>query len=457
MESTATASFGASETPNPTGLSPARKRPQGAFKGIGFILAVWVQRMQRKALLPTRGSLSALLAIADVVDPDGRWCFFFLGNLAERCGGTLSLSGLKRAIDDLVKAGLARKLTRAETLAFFAQDIARGRSVHHLPCVLELLIPAEDYPEPVLAEINACREELGEEPLTPHNRPPLKRRRTRAQIDPTPSSDRPTDCFPGDGSEEEVGGSVRDCVSTGEQNRPQRTDGPHGHIAHIPDHRLLDPGPDRKRLGRAADDLIRQGLGVWDLNALFRGVEELKRPFPALMHRMHSLGTARAFLDGSLGRGVNAPGASPVAWPTTEDADLFAREPEFDVDAQGKATGTCPDHPGIRNVPGGTCAVCGIPCRTVPGELMHPPAPPGLTPSPVPEPFVPEPGGEAPPGEEADIDLDLLERMRASLMGAGATSVESPEPTHAYPPTRQAIIDNTHRELDELRQRRLAA
>ncbi|GAB3712669.1 hypothetical protein [Nocardiopsis nanhaiensis] len=182
MESTASNLSSASETPNPARFSAPRKRPQGAFKGVGFILANWVQRMHRAGLIPTLRSLSALMAISDAVDVDGRWCFFLLENLAGRSGGTLSVSSLKRAIDDLAAAGVVRKLTRSETLDFFAEDINRGRSVYQLPCVLELLVPAEDYPELVLAEINACREELGEEPLTAHNRPPLTRRWTRAHL-----------------------------------------------------------------------------------------------------------------------------------------------------------------------------------------------------------------------------------------------------------------------------------
>lgn len=175
--------------------------------------------MHRKGLLPTLRSLSALLAIADAVDADGRWCYFFLENLAARSGGTLSVSSLKRAVDDLAGAGVVRKLARSEAVEFFAKDISRGRSPHRLPCVLELLVPAEDYPELVLDEINACRAELGEEPLTSHNRPSLKRRRTRAQVEPTPGSDRPTDCPPGDGSGDEVENSVRGSANTGEQNR----------------------------------------------------------------------------------------------------------------------------------------------------------------------------------------------------------------------------------------------
>ena len=167
MESTASALARTSETPNPPGFSPARKRPRGAFEGVGHILALWVLRLYRKGLLPTARSFMLLSALADIVDVDGRWCFYHLENLTQRCNGFLSVSSVKRAIDDLVDAWPARKLDRSQTLDFFADDIARGRSVYRLPCVLELLVPAESYPEPVLAEINECRTVLGEEPITP--------------------------------------------------------------------------------------------------------------------------------------------------------------------------------------------------------------------------------------------------------------------------------------------------
>ena len=281
MESTLTHPCSTSETPNPAGFSPPRKRPRGALKGIGFILAIWVQEIFSKGLLPTLRSVSALMAIANVVDVDGRWCFFFLENLAKRSGGTLSVSSLKRAIDDLTDAGIVRKLTRSETIAFFAEDLKPGRSTYQLPCVLELLVPAEDYPELVLSEINACRAQLGEEPLTTHNRPSLSRRPTLAQVELTPSSDRPTDCSPSDCSGEGVAGSVRGTSTTGEQTRQKTRIGLFGIIDRIPNKLLSAPRADRERLALAVEKLLRQGLGEADVRVLLSGLERLWRPFPA--------------------------------------------------------------------------------------------------------------------------------------------------------------------------------
>ncbi|GHC81595.1 hypothetical protein GCM10007079_21720 [Nocardiopsis terrae] len=409
MESTLTRPRSTSETPNPSGFSPPRKRPRGAFKGIGFILAIWVQQVYRRGVLPTLRSLSALLAIADVVDADGRWCYFLLENLAERSGGTLSVSSLKRAIDDLVEAGVVRKLTRSETIEFFARDIERGRSSYQLPCVLELLIPAEDYPEVVLEEINACRAQLGEEPLDSCNRPSLKRRGTPVQIEPAHSSDRPTDCFPGDCSDEGADGSVRGSESTGEQTRTKPRNGPFGLIDRIPDTFLSDPVADRVRLGAAVEKLLCQGLSVDDARGLISGLEALRRPFPALMWRMRNMRSARQYLDGLLGRGIHS-GLPAPSWPVPGEGDPFAQPERFLVDSQGRANRTCPEHGSTRNVPGGTCVICGRRCRSVPGELMHEPVP-----APSPE-NGPRPAKPSPAPEEG-LDPELLARMSASLSG----------------------------------------
>ena len=432
MQYTASSLSSAAETPNPAKFSAPRKRPRGAFKGVGFILAIWVQRMHRAGLLPTLRSLSALMAIADAVDADGRWCFFLLENLAGRSGGTLSVSSLKRAIDDLADAGVVRKLTRSETLDFFAGDINRGRSVYQLPCVLELLVPAEDYPEPVLAEIKACRAELGEESLTAHNRPPLTRRETRAHIEPAPSSDRPTDGFPQDSSENEAPGSVRGSVSTGEEARQKLRSGPFGIIDRIPDAFLSDPVADRERLGLAVATLLRQGLSAGVVRTLFSGVERLGRPFPALMHRLRSLRDARAFLDGALGRGIYPPGSAVPSWPVPVGEDAFAQPEQFLLDSQGRVGGTCPVHDSVRNVPGGTCVLCGRVCRSVPGEIMHEPnrrAPDAGEPSAHPEPTAVQGAPhvqEDPDAPSEGLDPELLERMAASLDGAGRRKTDPP-------------------------------
>lgn len=451
MESTSLDPCATPETTNSDRKFIARKRPQKAMEGVGHILMLWVHRSYGKGLLPSLRSLPMLMTIADAVDADGRWCYLLLETMVERSHGLLSLSSAKRALKDLMRAGLIGKLDRRQTLAFFARDIAAGRSIHHLPCVWELLIPAEDFPEPVLAEINAFRIELGEEPITPENRPKLTKP-VRVQNDPTPRSDRPTDLFPEDHSTSETPSSVRGCVGTGEQTRQTPPSGPHARIARIPDRFLFDPVADRRRLGRAVDDLARQGLGVSDLVALFRGMEQLTRPFPALMRRLRSLEAAQAFLNGSLGRGVTPDGLPAPAWPssTPEGGDPLDHPPRFKVDARGTALGTCPVHHSIRNVPGGFCSGCGHPCRSVPGEVVHPPVRPRpeLEPGPEPEPE-PEPGGEGhrDPVEVPDVDPELMERMRASFANAGSTPRTEPEPAPAYPPARRRIIDDLRQRL----------
>ncbi|SIO90962.1 hypothetical protein [Nocardiopsis sp. JB363] len=462
MDSTASAPAKAPETPNPPGFSPARKRPLGAFEGVGHILSLWVLRLYRKGLLPTARSFLLMSALADIVDVDGRWCFYYLENLPQRCNGFLSVSSLKRAADDLIEVGLANKLDRSQTLEFFADDIARGRSIHRLPCVLELLVPAEVYPESVLAEINECRAALGEEPITPHSRPPF-RPKTRAQDELGPSSDRATDSFPGDTSGNEVGGSVRDSASTGEEERQKQQNGPYGIIARIHDRFLSDPQPDRRRLTTAVDHLLSQGLGVEQARALFSGLDRLRRPFPALMLRMRSLEAAHAFLAGTLGKGMDASenswaGPSTI-WPNTGEPEPFALPELFLLDSQGKADETCPEHQSTRNEPGGACAICGRRCRSVPNELMHDPVPGPAAP---PEdrrsdPGAPEPQPELPAVPEEGLDPRLQGLIAASLNGAGG-SVPPPPPSvpdvspwktlgSGISPTSRAILDGLRAEL----------
>ncbi|WP_017580416.1 hypothetical protein [Nocardiopsis valliformis] len=450
MESTLTHPSSTSETPNPSGFSPPRKRPQGALKGIGFILPVWVVRIFSQGHLPTLRSLAALMAIANAVDADGRWCFFFLENLAQRCG-KLSVSSLKRGIDDLAEAGIVRKLTRSEAIEFFAEDIKRGRSPYRLPCVLELLVPAEDYSELVLEEINACRAQLGEEPLTAHNRPPLTRRPTPVQIERGPSSDRPTDCFPGDLSDTEVDGSVRGTSRTGEQTQQKPQNGLFGIIDRIQNKCLADPVADRERLAQAVDKLLRQGLSEADARALLSGLDSLRRPFPALMWRLRHMEAACDYLNGSLGRGIHGSNLPTPSWPVPgEDGDPFGRPEQFPVDSAGKAAGTCPEHHGTRNFPGGNCVICGRLCRSVPGELMHEPEPgdAGL-PAEV-------PGLEAVrlfPAEEAALDPELLGAMGDSLNRAGRAHTFEPVPRNGHRASSgRALTAKAQRWVDRARE-----
>lgn len=451
MESTASALSSTSETTNPPGFSPARKRPRGAFEGVGHILALWVLRLYRKGLLPTPRSFMLLSALADIVDIDGRWCFYHLENLAARCNGFLSVSSIKRAIDDLVELGVVRKLNRSQTLDFFADDIARGRSVYRLPCVLELLVPAESYPEPVLAEINECRAALGEEPITSHSRPPLKPK-TPAHGELSLSSYRATDSFPGDSSGNGVGGSVRDSMSTGEEERQKQQNGPHGIIARIHDRFLAEPQADRQRLATAVDHLLSQGLGVREARALFSGLDRLKNPFPALMSRMRSLKAAQAFLAGTLGGSVNTLGPSSPNWPTPDDPEPFSRPERFLLDSQGKATHTCPEHSSARNEPGGTCAICGRRCRSAPHEIMHDPAPEwAAQPEEGHAPAEHETQPPAVPEEELDPQLQAL--ITASLAEASKAAPPSP-PTLTLSPWKalsSGISPASRTVVDDLR------
>ncbi|MBE1458445.1 hypothetical protein H4W79_002659 [Nocardiopsis terrae] len=419
-------------------------------------MAIWVQQIFNKGLLTKPRSVLALMAIADVVDADGRWCYFLLENLAKRSGGLLSVSSLKRAIDDLVEAGIVRKLTRSETIEFFAQSINRGRSAHQLPCVLELLVPAQDYTDLVLEEINACRAQLGEEPLTVHNRPPLKRRRTPAQVDPAPSSDRPTDCSPGDGSGSEVDRSVRGTSSTGEQTRQRPRIGIFGLINRIPNSFLASPETDRDLLALAVEKLLRQGLGEPDVRALFSGMERLHRPFPALMRRLGDITYALNFLNGSLGRGIHTSPPRTIPWPGSYGDETSIRPEEFRLDSLGRATGTCPVHDNTRNLPGGNCTICGEPCRSEPGQIMPEPGrganpPPQRAPrsAPGPEPSDPPPGSA-----EAALVPELRARMLVSLNGGERAPAADPVAKSTVRSARTSgLSPQTLTLLDQLRER----
>ncbi|WP_370012398.1 hypothetical protein UIS43_03085 [Nocardiopsis sp. LDBS0036] len=164
--------------------------------GIGFIPDIWVNEAREAGLFPTSRAFIAATVIARAADLDGRWCFLCLDTLVSRSGHLLSLSVAKRAIADLVAVGLVRKLDPGQTRAFFAGDIKeRTRSHDRLPIVLELLIPAEDFPEPVREEINAVRAALGEEPLDETTRPRIRKAAT-VRIDLGDGSNRPTHLYP---------------------------------------------------------------------------------------------------------------------------------------------------------------------------------------------------------------------------------------------------------------------
>ena len=228
--------------------------------------------------------------------------------------------------------------------------------------------------------------------------------------------------------------------TTSPEKPEKRNDGLWDLLARIPDRSLLRPHADRSALQRRAEWLLKAGLPLEQVRALLSGIGGLGRPFGALMRRMGNLSSAQAFLDGHLGRGVHRPwntgvdwGVAPEPWPDSDqgqvDGDLFDRPPEFVLDALGKADKTCPEHPGVRNHPGGRCLLCQGPCRDVPGEIVHPQAPPrsqdsaegqgalrGLIPAPR--------SGQDPLPPTADPDQgelapELLERIGASIRRGG--------------------------------------
>ncbi|MFI6577866.1 hypothetical protein ACIBFB_18915 [Nocardiopsis sp. NPDC050513] len=417
-----------------------RKRDLGVMRGVGFIPLLWISRAMHEGLIPGRRALPVAIAIANAVDADGRWCFLTRESLVVRCGGMASRSTVGRALDDLVDAGLIRRLSRSQVRAFFAEDLAAGtRSADRLPEVLELLIPASVFAEPTLAEINDVRARLAEDPVDAATRPYPRGRTTgqidtpRVQTDVPDTSDRHTDLYPNHPYPSDPSPSVRGPVPE-EPALPQ--------IARIPDAALGNPAADRAALDRAARKVLDEGLAADELAAVLRDATTARRPFPALLRRLGSPEDARAFLDGRLGRGVRGNPPSPFAGvplPRSGDhPDPFARPPEFLVDAAGTAPRTCPDHPAIRNVPGGTCRLCERPCRTVPGELMHPPAPA-------------KPPPPEPPVEDVAIDPALLERARASLdRGKRRPSAPPPHPPAPAPARREAVAE-ARRRLAEAR------
>ena len=387
------------------------------------------------------------------------------GDDARALRGILSLSTVKRSLNDLVDAGLVRKLSPERTREFFSADIASGRRwADRLPMVMELMIPAEAFPAPVVEEINHVRAELGEELLTEESRPypPVV---TRGHSDPDPGSERPTDLYPTHLDPNTPVPSVRGTSTTGRaRETPDAHDAaktrhePSGRalelLSHVPDAALHRPGSDRAALAQAVDRLIAQGLRQRELRPLLADVHALRRPFPALMRRLADLEQARLFLDGRLGAGVHRTGentwtgAVPLAaW---EAGDLFDHPPEFVLDSQGRASQTCPEHPGVRNVPGGACGVCGDPCRSVPEEILHPPAPTADTsPPPAPDPMADD------PVRECEIDPVQLRLMKESLEQAGHVRAAPPpqDITPALSPAARKAIGSVRARLARLRPR----
>ncbi|MFV2196388.1 hypothetical protein [Nocardiopsis sp. LOL_012] len=408
--------------------SPAlRKRPQGVMKGIGFITDLWITDALKSGFFTSSRAYTLASIIADATDPDGRWCFLRIDTIAARTCGVLSTSTVTRAIAELVATGLVRRLSREQVRAFFAADLAAGRRwSDRLPEVLELLIPAREFPEPVLEEINAVRRDLGEEPITEANRPyrpvgtPRQSGATPRQsaadatsnraaypspTDPCPKTPAPTSVRRRPAAEHAPapsGGTAPPPLPA--PRAPEGSAWARGLVAPVPDGALGDrPDADRAFLAARLDALRAAGVPAGDLAGAVRGWESVGRPFPALRARLASADSVRAWNRRALGAGAPPPrtrtshpfgglSLDAAAGPAKGIPDAFALG--FDVDARGRAPRTCPDHPSLYNTPGESCVVCGRRCRTVPGEVMDEPrpvAPPG---KPVPEPRMPKCGDE---------------------------------------------------------------
>ena len=430
------------------------------MRAAGFHPSIWVDDALRAGLMPSQRGYIVARIIAGAVDVDGRWCYLFVDTVSDRTGGLASASTVKRGLADLVRAGLVRRLPAQEARRFFTEDIAaRRRYGDRLPTVLELMIPALAYPGPVREEINRQRAALGEESLTVRSRPGLGGSAT-GRIEPGDGSGRPADPSSIPPPSDEAARSVRGSVTTG---RAPARETAEAHaleaIADIPDGALRDPGADRAALARAVERLAEAGLDGTALSALLSGADSLARPFPALMRRLASPRSARDFLDGRLGAGVHRPRESaPVPSPRAAGeggGDMFDHPPEFEVDAAGTAPRTCPEHPGVRNVPGGRCRACQGPCRSVPGEILLP-VPPTLPLPPRPETEPADADADADAATAEEVDPVLIGRLRASLAEAasarGSEPPGSPDPRQAYGIRARRAIDGV-RELLARRRR----
>ncbi|WP_152486359.1 hypothetical protein [Nocardiopsis lucentensis] len=400
MQSTAPCPDAKAETPIPAAPSACasgpRKRGKGVMSEVRFVPLFWVAQAINDGLLPNSRACLVALAIAGAVDPDGRWCFLHRDTVIQRCGSHVSTSTVSRALHDLEEAGVIRRLPRHRVRDFFAKDVeARIRAADRLPDVVELMIPASAFPERALEKINEVRARLGEEPLDTNTRPHPTAGTTghfeppTRHIDAPDPSDRPTDLSVTDSFLSDSSPSVRAREPQGETVAAKAADHPTApQLARIPDAVLRDPRADRIALERAACRVLDEGLTPGELTTVLGDATSARRPFPALMRRLRSPEDARAYLDGRLGQGIDrrqpppppAP-AIPGPRPDTEvsqppparDPDPSAHPSAFVLDRFGRAARTCPDHPGIRNAPGGTCRACDRPCRTVPDEVMPTP------------------------------------------------------------------------------------
>ncbi|MDE3721870.1 hypothetical protein PWG71_10765 [Nocardiopsis sp. N85] len=232
-------------------------------------------------------------------------------------------------------------------------------------------------------------------PPTPNEHPPSSDRGTenRPPVDRT-SDSRPSSVSNDQRNNEDENPSVRKPVTT--EATPTPTPAP-AHPAEpaapalpnwaldllkaIPDGALRHPARDRLTLARRLASLHLAGLTQEELTHALTGWEETLAPFAALSTRLASPETVRAWntrapTPGPTSRGFerNLFGGVPMDRLTAHADTGDPAPPGFTLDSRGRATGTCPDHPTVRNVPGGACTVCGHVCRTHPSEPVHPPA-----------------------------------------------------------------------------------
>ncbi|RCV53560.1 hypothetical protein DEF23_17320 [Marinitenerispora sediminis] len=109
--------------------------------------------------------------IADVVDPDGCYCWLVYETIAERACH-ISRSSAQRAIKTLCDYRVVRKLGVDEAVR--ALDAAGAAyDPKQPPMVLELLIPASAYAPDDLARINRMRADRGRPAITSQSRPDI--------------------------------------------------------------------------------------------------------------------------------------------------------------------------------------------------------------------------------------------------------------------------------------------
>ena len=137
--------------------------------GIKFSPYLWIKSLDiATPLLHTVAEV-----IADVVDPDGGFCWLSAGTIGDRACYS-SQSAAKNAINALCDFGVARKLESQERVAVLA---AAGRVItpKEKITVVELLIPASAYAPEDLVRVNLMRAQrgLGLAPITPETRPDI--------------------------------------------------------------------------------------------------------------------------------------------------------------------------------------------------------------------------------------------------------------------------------------------